>query len=234
MSYRMMLLAFVPLFSAVAGDGGCPVSQNKMGRENTEWSISYAFHMTDENRNLPRVLLVGDSICNGYQEGVRKLTDGRCNVSYWVSSYCVTRPEYLRLLEFYLDDSEYAVIHFNNGLHSTRTETPKWASALSDVFRLIRDKQPKAKIVWATSTPLKSAEKSVKVRELNEAASEVVRNLGGIVVNDLYSLLDPFDREEYWSDMYHHKMNLRQKEAEQVATTVLSILPASLSAELRK
>lgn len=36
------------------------------------------------------VALVGDSICNGYQAGVRELLKGKMNVSYWISSYCVT------------------------------------------------------------------------------------------------------------------------------------------------
>ncbi len=220
----LILLAFVPFFSAAGGDGGCPVSQNIKGRENTEWSISYAFHMTDANKGLPRALIVGDSICSGYQEEVRRLTEGKCNISFWVSSYCVTRPEYLRLLELHLADSEYDVIHFNNGLHSTRTETSKWASALTDVFRIIRKRQPRAKIVWATSTPLKSVERNIKVKELNEAALGVVRDVGGIVINDLYSFLDPFDRNEHWSDMYHHKASLRKKEAKQVATVILPLI----------
>ena len=58
------------------------VSENLRGHENIEWSISYAFGLTDETRHLPRVLLVGDSICNGYQEKVRELLKGRMNVTY--------------------------------------------------------------------------------------------------------------------------------------------------------
>ena len=52
------------LLSASAADP-CPVSENLRGHENIEWSIGYAFHLTDANKALPRVLLVGDSICNG-------------------------------------------------------------------------------------------------------------------------------------------------------------------------
>ena len=35
----------------------CPVSANMRGHENTEWSIYYGYHLTDQNRHLPRVLL---------------------------------------------------------------------------------------------------------------------------------------------------------------------------------
>ncbi len=36
----------------------CPVSAAVDRRENIEWSISYAFHVTDGDKTLPRVLLV--------------------------------------------------------------------------------------------------------------------------------------------------------------------------------
>ena len=96
----------------------CPVAENVRGHENTEWSISYAYHLTDAKKSLPRVLLVGDSICQGYQGKVRAKLEGKANVTYWASSYCVTSPGYLRLLAFYLDEAKYDVIHFNHGLHS--------------------------------------------------------------------------------------------------------------------
>ena len=35
-------------------------------REDIEWSISYTFNAND--RDTPRVLLIGDSICNGYHK----------------------------------------------------------------------------------------------------------------------------------------------------------------------
>ena len=33
-----------------------PVAENVRGHENTEWSVSYAYHLTDANKDLPRVL----------------------------------------------------------------------------------------------------------------------------------------------------------------------------------
>ena len=112
------LAAFCAL-SADTPDGGCPVSVNLRGHENTEWSQSYAYHLVDGRKNLPRVLLVGDSIVNGYQGEARRLLEAKgVNVTYWISSYCVTSPHYLTFLGIYLDEAKYDVIHFNNGLHS--------------------------------------------------------------------------------------------------------------------
>jgi len=225
-------MVFAGVFSCVtmaslwADDGGCPVSEKVRGHENVEWSISYAFHLTDANKNLPRVFLVGDSICNGYQEEVRRLSEGKFNVSYWISSYCVTSPEYLRLLAFHLDAAKYDVIHFNNGLHSLLTDTASWAKALKEALTLIRAKQPQAKIVWVTSTPLKDAQKTAKAKKLNEAAVPVVESFGDIATNDLFAFLDPLDRETNWSDVYHHKPSLQKMEAARVVASVSAALAA--------
>ena len=200
----------------------CPVSANMRGHENTEWSIYYGYHLTDQNRHLPRVLLVGDSICNGYQRGVAQILEGKMNVSYWVSSYCVTSPGYLKRLALCLDEAKYDVVHFNNGLHSLGTPTDDWAKGLEAALRLIREKQPSARIVWATSTPLKDPGRTAKARALNAAAADVVKRLGGIEINDLFALLDPLDREQNWSDTYHHKPPVRAREAEQVAAAVMA------------
>lgn len=200
----------------------CPVSENIRGHENIEWSVGYAFHLTDAKRELPRVLLVGDSICNGYQGTVQGLLDGKMNVSYWVSSYCLTMPAYRKLLSVYLDEAKYDVVHFNNGLHSLHTDTATWARSFRETLEFIRAKQPKAKIVWCSSTPLKDAKLTAKAKELNAAAEKVVKELGGIRTNDLFALLDPMDRAANWSDVFHHKANVREQEAKQVAGSVLA------------
>ena len=88
-------------------------------REATEWSIHYAFDTMAADK--PRVLLIGDSICNGYNGAVRDRLTGKVNVSFWASSKCVTDPDYFRELDFILDARPYDIICFNNGLHSLTT-----------------------------------------------------------------------------------------------------------------
>ena len=92
------LLFLLTVFPAVAMSDQIaelyPVAENVRGHENTEWSISYAYHLTDAKKSLPRVLLVGDSICQGYQGKVRAKLEGKANVTYWASSYCVDTHHY--------------------------------------------------------------------------------------------------------------------------------------------
>ena len=218
---------FMPIAGTALADDlaqKCPVSEKVRGHENTEWQIAYAYHLTDANKGLPRVLLVGDSICNGYQGEVRRFLNGKVNVSYWVSSYCVTSPNYLKLLALQLEEAKYDVVHFNNGLHSLQTPTEAYEKSFRAALELIRKKQPGAKIVWCASTPLKDAGKTAKVKELNAAAAKVVADLGGIATNDLFALLDPLDRKANWTDVYHHTTGTRKKEARKVADAVLENL----------
>ncbi|MBO7684587.1 MAG: SGNH/GDSL hydrolase family protein [Kiritimatiellae bacterium] len=201
-----------------------PVSENVRGHENTEWSTAYAYHLIDSRKSLPRVLLVGDSICGEYKDDVRRQLEGKVNVSYWMSSYCVTSPHYLTLLGVQLDEAKYDVVHFNNGLHSLGTPDARWAEGLERALRLVRERQPQAKIVWATSTPLKDPLRTDKVKALNAAGEEVVKRLGGIGRDDLFAVLDPLDREKNWRDIFHHRSEAARLLRRKVAEAVLEAL----------
>lgn len=197
--------------------GEHPVSANVGGREDTEWSFASGFGFVHGTKK-PRVLLIGDSITAQYQGEVAQLLRGKgMTVSYWASSYCLTRPAYFKLLDFYLSEANYAVIHFNNGLHSLGTPTEAWADALRKALKLIREKQPEAKIIWTTSTPLKDAKKTEKVKELNAAAAKVVAEFKDIATDDLFATMDPLDREEHWADPYHFKAPAKKIQAREVA-----------------
>ena len=198
-----------------------PVGENFRGHENQEWNEYRAFHLTDEKRDLPRFLLIGDSITVGYQDRVRSALEGRWNESRWVSSYCVTSTAYRPMLEILLAEASYDVIHFNNGLHSLNTPTADWKRAFREALLLIRARQPKARIVWATSTPMADPERTAKVRELNAAAHEVIGELGGIEVDDLFALMDTLDRSAYWTDRCHFKSSAIWMQAQQVVSSCL-------------
>lgn len=207
-----------------------PVAENVRGHENTEWSTSYAYHLTDANKDLPRVLLVGDSICQGYQSKVRSKLEGSMNVTYWASSYCVTSANYLKFLGIYLDEASYDVIHFNNGLHSTDSNVTDYTNMLSAAFTLIKTKQPEAKIIWASSTPLNTANETWagKVVALNAAAADAVAEAGGISTNDLYALMNPLDRATYWVDTHHYTSDGYELLASQIVEKVTAAMSHSL------
>jgi len=193
-------------------------------REGTEWMTSYAYNANDTS--LPRVLLVGDSICNGYQTFVRDELAGTANVSFYATSKCVTDATYLKALSFMLEEYDYKVVHFNNGLHSLSTDRKAWESGLVAALNLIKEKGKGAKIIWATSTPLKSPDLTAEAKELNLIADRVMQ-VNNIPIDDLFALMDPLDRNIFWTDTYHYREDARKMQAKQVADSVRMALGAS-------
>lgn len=65
---------------------------------------------------LPRVLLIGDSILNGYRNRAIRALEGKAYVDAWVNPY--HQSEHLnKLLARVLEHGPYDVVHFNMGLH---------------------------------------------------------------------------------------------------------------------
>ena len=190
-------------------------------REGIEWSITYAFDATDISR--PRVLLIGDSICNGYNGRVRDLLAGTVNVSFWASSKCVTDPDYFRELDFILDARPYDAVCFNNGLHSLTTDRAEWDTAYASALAFIRAKLPEAKVALTLSTPLKDPTLTKISASLNETVLRLARE-EGLPVIDLFSAMDPLDRETYWSDTYHFRAEAIEIQAQRIAERVREML----------
>lgn len=86
-----------------------------MKKEQFEWIYSWCDN-ADKN-DLPRILLIGDSITNGYQSFVRKKLEGVCYVDYVSTSYAIDNPFYSQLIINFVKNSTYDLIHFNHGLH---------------------------------------------------------------------------------------------------------------------
>jgi len=190
-------------------------------RENVEWSISYAFNAKDTAS--PRVLLIGDSICNGYQSKVREKLAGRANVSFWASSKCVTDPDYFRELDFVLDGGRFDLITFNNGLHSLGTDRAEWEAAYRAVIAFIRAKKPDAALTLVLCTPLNDPPRDEASRELNDITRRIAADTDAVLL-DLYAPLENLNRDEHMNDVYHWKAPAIEIQAEVIRAHVESRL----------
>ena len=190
-------------------------------REEIEWSITYAYNALDAE--TPRLLLIGDSICNGYQNVVREKLGNIMNTSFWASSKCVTDPDYFRELDWILSGYRYDVISFNNGLHSLVTDLEEWANAYRAAVAFIREKCPHARLFLTSSTPLTEPGKTARAMELNRIVEETAKT-EQLSVIDLFSLMNPLDRDKFWRDVYHFRPEAIELQAELIAGTV-AILP---------
>lgn len=197
-----------------------PASTSRV-REGIEWSITYSYNATEKGK--PRVLLIGDSICNGYNGRVRDMLAGRVNVSFWASSKCVTDPDYFRELDFMLDAYPYDAVCFNNGLHSLLTDRAEWDAAYAAAADFIRAKLPETKLSLTLSTPLKDAKLTAVSASLNETVLRLAEEKN-LPVIDLFAAMDGLDREEYWSDTYHFRAPAIDMQAKVISDHVLAQL----------
>jgi hypothetical protein len=194
------------------------------------WRLDRA-KITDPKR--PRVLLVGDSILNGYLKEVINALDGKAYVDAWVNPY--NQSEHLNntLLPEVLANGPYDVVHFNMGLHGWqegRIKPGTFEPLTKGYVETIRAKLPHAKIVWASSTPVTVKDKPADldpeinpiIIEHNRMAAKVMTE-AGVPVNDFYALL--VDRRELArGDRFHWNAPAYKLLAERAAASILDAL----------
>lgn len=171
--------------------------------------------------DLPKVLLIGDSICGGYSKQVKRLLNSRASVTGPLSNAETTINGVVRLDEW-LGDTKWDLIHFNWGLwdiygwrYAKEDRSPAmYEKRLGSL--VARLKKTGAKLIWATTTPvcleaettmLNQFKTEVKIpaeteKEYRDAALRVM-NKNGIVVNDLHAAIKPRLAEFQAADNVH-------------------------------
>mgnify|MGYP001307183623 FL=1 len=81
--------------------------------EGKGWRLEKAV-IKDNGR--PRILLIGDSILNGYARHVIKKLRGKAYVDIWVNPYHQSGG-LNKILALVLSEGPYDLVHFNIGLH---------------------------------------------------------------------------------------------------------------------
>jgi hypothetical protein len=122
-------------------------------RESIEWCDIWISHANETN--LPRVLLIGDSIVRDYYPEVEKCLAGKAFVARLATSRFVADPVLLKEIESVLDGTKFDVIQFNNGMHGWQHSEEEYRKAFPKLIKTIRAHAPKARLIWATTTPLR-------------------------------------------------------------------------------
>ena len=227
-------LLLVPLAQLPASE-----SDPRLHADGKGWRLDKA-KITDHTR--PRVLLIGDSILNGYLKRVVQALDGKAYVDAWVNPYC--QSEHLnKLLGEVLDQGPYDVVHFNMGLHGWQDGRirPGTFEPLTKAYvQVIKDKLPKARIIWASSTPVTTkgeptelnAEINPVIIEHNRLAAKVMAEMQ-VPTNDFYALLVN-KLELARGDQFHWTAPAYETLAKVVADSVLRELGAAKTTALKK
>jgi hypothetical protein len=177
-----------PKFSAKETD-------SRLWAEGKGWGLSKA-KIVDSSR--PRVLLIGDSIVGGYHKDVIAALNDKAYVDVWQNPHWQSEKTN-KLLAEVLDQGPYDVVHANMGLHGWpvgRIQEGTFEPLTKAYIEVIRQKLPKAKILWANSTPVRMKGEpgrldpviNANILEQNRMSSNVMKELS-VPVNDFYGLL---------------------------------------------
>ncbi|MBQ4479636.1 MAG: SGNH/GDSL hydrolase family protein [Victivallales bacterium] len=199
-----------------------------MIREPIEWSQFY-WYATDQPE-LPRVLLIGDSIVVGSHGAVAERLSGKATIGMMATSKIVGDPGFLLDLELALSDYLPQVIVFNNGLHGRDYDDAFYRDGLVVALERLQAKCPHAKLLWRSSTPVTAEGDPTKpdpvvnalVERRNRIATEVMAERN-IPVLDVYPLL--LNHPEYRvPDGYHYKAEGYNCIADFLAPRIIEVL----------
>lgn len=194
-------------------------------REPIEWADIWIPDAT--GTPLPRVLLIGDSIAKAYSSAVAERLAGKASVARLATSKSLGDPILLAEVALVLDQCSFDIVHFNNGLHGWGYSEKEYEQAFPDLVATIRQHAPKARLIWATTTPMRSKENlsvdqedNKRVEARNRIAEAIVAK-EGIAVDDLYSLVK--DHPDYWfQDGVHFNSKGIAAQADHIAKTLES------------
>jgi len=211
----------------IAGVTSGSIAEEKPILERIEWSDVWVVNA--DRDDLPRVLLVGDSIVKGYYGPVEAALDGKANLARYATSKFVGNPDYLAEMEILLKGYDFDVIHINNGLHGWGYTEKQYQESFPALFELLDKHAPKATVIWATSTPIRKSDNLSQLDEKNERVlernriSEAVMAEREVPVDDLYASV--VDHPEYFAqDGVHYNEAGRAAQGKQVAGIIAEVL----------
>lgn len=194
--------------------------------------------------NLPKVLILGDSISMGYTNMVRDGLQGKANVVR-PKDNCGDTVIGLQKLDAWLGDKDWDVIHFNWGLWDLCYRDPKAPKAGNrdkvngkisvpleeyekNLDQLVTQlKATGATLIWASTTLVPEGESGRVVGDdlkYNEAAARVMQK-HGVAINDLHALSASFEPKMFVKPGdVHYTPAGSQKLADQVVEKISAVL----------
>ncbi len=195
-------------------------------------------------KDLPKVLMIGDSISIGYTPFVEKQLKDSASISHNPGNAAHTGTG-LAKIDAWLGDTRWDLIHFNWGLHDLCYRNPKakqqgnrdkvngtLTTTLEQYEKnleqlVARLKKTGATLVWASTTVVPEGEAgriAGDEKKYNEVAAQVMKK-HGIATNDLHALSATFAPELFVrpGDV-HYKPAGYQKLGTQVAESIRTAL----------
>jgi len=225
----LALFGGVPLPGLAVGPGAVAPTGPTPARESTEWCDAWS-QPADKN-DLPRVLLIGDSISRGYHGQVVELLKGRAYVDRLSTSYSIGDGTLHDTILAQVRNHRFAVIHLNNGLHGSAYAAGAYEAGMRQLIIDIHAANPDAKLVLATSTFVLPGYGHGKPddfhRQMIADRNAALLKLGkefSLPVNDLAAVTHDHP-ELYQGDKIHYNGKGYAALGKQVADGVAPLLP---------
>lgn len=204
----------------------CFGEDRRIVTEKIEWT--YSDQPAPTNPALPNVLLIGDSITRAYYPAVAKNLDGKANVYYFATSASIGDERLPRqLAEYYkMIHIAFNVVHLNNGMHGWGYTEDEYAQYFGEALAAVRAGAPGAKLVWASTTPVRKDKTDGATNARIEARNKIAARVIGMEtkIDDQYSLMK--SHEDLHSDDVHYNSEGCTLEAAQVAEIIIKYLQA--------
>ncbi len=203
----------------------CVSAQTYPVTEPIEWTWAQAPEKIDAA--LPNVLLVGDSITRAYYAETAKQLTGKANCYLFATSVSVGDPRLPGQLRDYFAmlPVKYAVVHFNNGMHGWGYSEDQFRAGFPAMLKALHSGAPKAKLVWATITPVRADKaggaSNARINARN-AIAQIFIDEQQIPTNNLHALMVPHN--DLHSDDVHYNAQGSEMQAAQVTRYILQSL----------
>ena len=203
-----------------------PLVEIPVKAENHDWSSIWI-----ENANqsqLPRLLLVGDSITDGYYSRVQTELSDQYYLGRYTTSKFLGNPDFQQELITILDRYQFEIIQVNNGLHGWDYTINEYRESLEDLSDLLVKHAPDATIIWCMTTPVRLEGNLDYLGPLNDVvvsrnqSAKMVMEARGFLITDLYSLSLPHP-EYYRPDGFHFNEQGQTAQAELIISSILQI-----------
>ena len=120
----------------------------------------------------------------------------------------------------------FSIIHFNNGMHGWGYSEAQYSGGLPGLISALSAKAPKAKLIWATTTPVRKdavdeGRTNSRIDERNRLAAVVMRR-DGIQIDDQHALM--MDHQDMHGDDVHFTKEGSELQARAVVSSVREAL----------
>jgi lysophospholipase L1-like esterase len=193
-------------------------NEKSAGRE-TAWDY------VKDDPNLPRVLIIGDSISRGYTLPVRHALKGKVNL-HRAPANCGKLSYGIKSLDVWIGNTNktWDVITFNFGIHDRKTPDTSYTNELKAIVAKLQ--ATGAKLIWVNTTPVpKGAAEYVESNSerVNKLAGDIMAGLN-IPIVDLYTKVKDIPSEHKITNNCHFRDGGYEILGAEVAAKIMAVL----------